>query len=202
MALIGFTFWACSSAGGGEKAPGDSQPIQGSEAGATSSGDEPSPASGSGGAETQPGNASGNTGSVGEAAPDEGEGTPMEGEGEGEAGAGGASNDEPPAPSEAFLRGRELVEKNECVTCHQQNFAGFTVFPNITPDIETGIGSWTDDEVVTAIRDGIAPDGANLCATMQRYSFTDEQAADVVAFLRGLPAVSNRRTSVCPGHGL
>ena len=108
---------------------------------------------------------------------------------------------EPPAPSEAFLRGEALVTESQCVTCHQRNFAGFTVFPNITPDVETGIGGWSDAQIVAAIRDGVAADGASLCVTMQRYPFSDEQASDVVAFLRGVSAVSHRLTSVCPGHG-
>ena len=75
------------------------------------------------------------------------------------------------------------------------------MFPNITPDAETGIGSWTDEQIVSALRDGKDRDGSTLCITMQRYSFSDEQAADLVAFLRGLPGVSNAITSECPGHG-
>ena len=119
------------------------------------------------------------------------------------AGAGGeaAGPSEPPAPSEAFVRGEALVTESQCVTCHQRNFAGFTVFPNITPDVATGIGGWTDAQIVTAIREGVGADGASLCVTMQRYPFSDEQVSDVVAFLRGVSPVSNRITSVCPGHG-
>jgi hypothetical protein len=36
---------------------------------------------------------------------------------------------------------------------------------------------------------------------MARYPFDDEQAADIVAFLRGLPAVASKVAGVCPGHG-
>ncbi len=36
----------------------------------------------------------------------------------------------------------------------------FTAYaPNITMDVETGIGSWTDEEIIVAIRDGLRPDG-------------------------------------------
>ena len=37
--------------------------------------------------------------------------------------------------------------------------AGTTYVPNITPDVETGIGGWTDDEILRAVRDGVAKDG-------------------------------------------
>jgi hypothetical protein len=96
------------------------------------------------------------------------------------------------------LRGEALVVQNECVTCHQENFAGFTVFPNITPDVETGIGSWTDAQIITAVREGVDAEGAPLCELMERYAFSDDQAADLVAFLRGIPSVSSRNTSKCP----
>jgi mono/diheme cytochrome c family protein len=156
----------------------------------------------------------GETGSVGndEAPPDETPTGGKAGQGDpdstpddvtGRAGEDGGEDPEPdpdpdPGPSEAFLRGKALAEQNQCVTCHQENFAGFTVFPNITPDLETGIGAWTDAQIVAALRDGKGPDGSRLCTTMQRYSFTDDEAADVVAFLRGLPAVSNPITIDCP----
>lgn len=34
--------------------------------------------------------------------------------------------------------------------------------PNITPDAETGIGSWTDDQFYRAMHEGIAADGSHL----------------------------------------
>src|SRR5262245_52560660 len=40
------------------------------------------------------------------------------------------------------------------------------VVPNITPDRETGIGSWTDEELVTAIREGRRPDGSLIGPAM------------------------------------
>ena len=37
---------------------------------------------------------------------------------------------------------------------------GFDAFaPNITMDVATGIGSWSDEEIIVAIRDGLRPDG-------------------------------------------
>jgi len=36
------------------------------------------------------------------------------------------------------------------------------VASNITPDMETGIGGWTDDQIVEAIRNGTRPDGTTI----------------------------------------
>jgi hypothetical protein len=215
VALVALVFAACSGGGGSEDpaANGAGQQIDGDDdASGDAAGAGPQ---GVGGSKTEPTQAgSGNTGSVGES---EGEGDDEDahepaggGEGgdrnAGEDGAeqGGGPPLDPPVvePSEAFLRGEALAAENQCVTCHQPNFAGFTVFPNITPDVETGIGSWTDAQIVSAVRDGLDADGSTLCVTMQRYSFSDEQASDLVSFLRGLPAVSNLLPGVCPGHGL
>lgn len=158
--------------GGGEAAAPEPEPSGGGKAG------------GGGGSEPEP-----SAGAKGEPVP----------------GAGGAGEEEPEPepepPSEAELRGEELVKENGCVSCHQQNFAGFSVFPNITPDMTTGIGAWSDEQIIGAIRDGIDADGASMCPTMARYPFDDEQAADIVAFLRALAPVSSKAASACPGHG-
>jgi Cytochrome c len=210
LAFALLAFGACSegSSGKGQDGAGAAPQDDGREP--SVAGAPAEPAAGSGGAEAvepEPVDGTGNAPATGE--PDEPSGEvpdPTGGTGpgtseEGMGGEKGVSEPMPEPPSEAFLRGEALVEKNGCVTCHQPNFAGFTVFPNITPDEETGIGSWSDAQIVAAIRDGVDADGASLCATMMRYPFTDEEAGDVVAFLRGVPAVSNRLSSVCPGHG-
>ncbi len=118
----------------------------------------------------------------------------------GAAGSGGADPG-PAEPTEAFLRGEELVEKNGCAVCHQADFGGFTVFPNISPDKLTGIGSWSDGQIADAIRNGVDVDGAQMCSTMQRFSFSEDEMTDVIEFLRGIPAVKRAITSQCPGHG-
>jgi mono/diheme cytochrome c family protein len=64
--------------------------------------------------------------------------------------------------------------------------------PNITPDEETGIGSWTDEEIIAAFREGRRPDGTMLGPFMpiplyRGISDTDAQA--IVAYLRSVPAV-------------
>jgi hypothetical protein len=105
------------------------------------------------------------------------------------------------AGNEAFLRGEELVADNACGSCHQENFAGTAFYPNITPDVATGIGGWTDAQIIAAVNTGKGADGARLCALMQRYSFTEAELTDLITYLRGIPAIENEIDSVCPGHG-
>ena len=66
--------------------------------------------------------------------------------------------------------------------------------PNITPDIETGAGTWTDDQFACAIREGIGHDGRVLFPMMSYQdfrNFTDEGLASVVVYLRSLEPVHN-----------
>jgi hypothetical protein len=66
---------------------------------------------------------------------------------------------------------------------------------NITPDPETGIGNWTDDEIKRAMTKGISKDGRRLSPPMP-YSFfanmTKEDLDAVVAYLRTVPPVVNK----------
>jgi mono/diheme cytochrome c family protein len=71
---------------------------------------------------------------------------------------------------------------------------GAVYAPNITPDPETGLGSWTDDEVARAIQEGVSRDGTALFPVMPypRYASLDEEdVASIVVYLRSLPAVRN-----------
>lgn len=65
---------------------------------------------------------------------------------------------------------------------------------NITPDDETGIGKWSDDEIVRAIRDGIRPDGSIIGPPMPSLFYrdmSDRDAKAIVAYLRTVPAIRN-----------
>ena len=69
------------------------------------------------------------------------------------------------------------------------------IAPNITPDKETGAGSWSDDALARAIREGIAHDGRALFPVMPYPSYrqmSDEDLASVIAYLRSVPAVRNQ----------
>jgi len=69
------------------------------------------------------------------------------------------------------------------------------VASNITPDRETGIGGWTDQEIITAIRDGRRPDGRILGPPMPFEEYrhmSDRDAMAIVAYLRSLKPIVNK----------
>jgi len=71
---------------------------------------------------------------------------------------------------------------------------GTVVAPNITPDPETGIGNWTDDEILRAFQEGVDKDGRALFPIMPYMNFAkldDEDAASIVVYLRSIPPVKN-----------
>jgi mono/diheme cytochrome c family protein len=71
---------------------------------------------------------------------------------------------------------------------------GRVVAPNITPDPDTGIGSWTDDEIARAIREGVDRDGRTLFPLMpyEHYrDMSDEDLASVIVYLRAQTPVRN-----------
>jgi mono/diheme cytochrome c family protein len=73
-------------------------------------------------------------------------------------------------------------------------FPGTIVAPNITPDREMGVGTWTDGELIRAIREGISKDGHALFGFMPYASFahmSDEDLYALIAYLRALPAAKN-----------
>ena len=66
--------------------------------------------------------------------------------------------------------------------------------PNITPDRASGIGRWSDTELVTAMRRGIAKDGTKLLPIMPYpyyHRMTDADAKAVVVFLRSQRPIYN-----------
>jgi mono/diheme cytochrome c family protein len=68
--------------------------------------------------------------------------------------------------------------------------------PNITPDKETGIGKWTDAQIVAAIRNGKRPDGSLIGPPMPVKDFyqkmSDRDVKAIVAYLRGVKPVKNK----------
>ncbi len=66
---------------------------------------------------------------------------------------------------------------------------------NLTPDMETGIGSWSEDDIVKALRTGQRADGSMLLPPMPWPMYghmTDEDAYAVAAYLKSLPPVSHK----------
>jgi mono/diheme cytochrome c family protein len=131
------------------------------------------------------------------------------------------------ATPEAIERGRYLAEAmTGCIACHSpvdesrpgdfaqvgfeyagrvwpvgSGFPGKIVAPNISPDPETGIGRWTDGEIVRAIREGVSRDGRPLFPLMNYPAYrdlTDEDVLAIVAYLRSRKPVrrDNGRTEL------
>jgi mono/diheme cytochrome c family protein len=121
----------------------------------------------------------------------------------------------PVQPAVDVARGSYVAAVSGCATCHTpihdgrldsaRMFAGGVEgkladgsvwrAPNITPDVRTGVGGWSDDELVTAIRQGVRPDGAHLMPIMPYpyyHRMTDADARALVAFLRAQQPVANQ----------
>lgn len=97
--------------------------------------------------------------------------------------------------------GAASVQRGGCAGCHGGPSLGgsdtpvtgsMSYGPNLTPDEATGIGGWTDEQIIRAIREGIDDEGETLCPDMPRYSeLTDEDAHSIVRYLRSLPPISH-----------
>jgi mono/diheme cytochrome c family protein len=107
-----------------------------------------------------------------------------------------------------IVRGKALATVGDCVACHTvsggQPFAGglalqtpfgAIVTPNITPDVATGIGSWTADDFARAMHEGRRPGGTYLYPAFPYPYYTKVSRGDldaIYAYLRTLPPVENR----------
>ena len=68
------------------------------------------------------------------------------------------------------------------------------VAPNISPDRDTGAGTWTDEQLARAIREGIGHDGRDLFPIMPYKYFrhmSDEDLASVIVYIRSIEPVRN-----------
>lgn len=70
---------------------------------------------------------------------------------------------------------------------------GTFVGPNLTPDKETGLGGWSDAQIIAALRTGVRPDGRQLAPVMPYMGYSrmnDADAGAIIAYLRSLKPVS------------
>jgi len=76
---------------------------------------------------------------------------------------------------------------------HEGPISGVFAVPNLTPDNETGLGTWTDAEVARAIREGIDKDGVSLVImpAANFHNMSDQDIASLVGYLRSLKPVKN-----------
>ena len=116
------------------------------------------------------------------------------------------------------IRGGYLARAAGCISCHTDKkakgklFAGgrglktpFGIYysPNITPDRETGIGKWTDDDFLRALKRGMNPEGEHYFPVFPYTTYTklrDDDALAIKAYLFSLKPVSrkNRAHDVWP----
>lgn len=121
------------------------------------------------------------------------------------------------ADSHAIARGKYLVTVGSCTDCHTPGsffgkpdmskflggsdvgFAiphlGVFVGPNLTPDKTTGLGNWTEAQIVNAITKGQTPEGRTLAPVMPWHGYanlTKSDALAIAAYLKSLPAVSHK----------
>ena len=127
------------------------------------------------------------------------------------------------APEDSVARGRYLATALGCGDCHTpgtlygapdttrmlsgsevgwQGPWGVSYARNLSPDSLTGIGTWTSEQIVNAIRTGQRPDGSHqLLPPMPWPDFailTDKDAYAVAAFLKSIPAVSHKVPDIVP----
>jgi mono/diheme cytochrome c family protein len=116
----------------------------------------------------------------------------------------------PPRLAQASVaeRGEYLAKAADCMVCHTaaggKEYAGGLGFKlpfgmlystNITPDKETGIGNYSDQDFLNAVQRGIRHDGARLYPAMPYTSYTyitDADALAIKAYLFSLPPVKAR----------
>jgi mono/diheme cytochrome c family protein len=123
--------------------------------------------------------------------------------------------------SAIILRGKNIVfSGGHCMDCHSNRnndsllnlgldvpLTGGVVFDlpvgkiyakNITPDMKTGIGKYTDPEIARALRYGVHPDGTVVFDFMPFHNTSDEDLTAIISYLRSQKPVYNK----VPAHSL
>ncbi len=102
-------------------------------------------------------------------------------------------------PVEPIGAGRACMTRETIaagVNAGQERFPGRLCIRNITPDEETGLGSWTDGEIIRAVREGVNKDGKGLFPIMPYFIYknvADDDIQAVVAWLRSMQPVRSVR---------
>jgi mono/diheme cytochrome c family protein len=128
------------------------------------------------------------------------------------------------ASPERLKRGEYLAQIMDCGGCHtpgvllgrpdlQRPLAGSEVGfqipglgvfypPNLTSDWETGLGAWSEADIVRAVRTGVRPDGRILAPAMPYGSYgrlTDADAQALASYLKSLKPVRNQAPAMIGG---
>jgi mono/diheme cytochrome c family protein len=125
-----------------------------------------------------------------------------------------------PADAQDKRRGEYLATIMDCGGCHTpgalagqpdhtRHLGGSTVGfqipnvgifypPNLTPD-ETGLGAWSEKDIMTAVRTGVRPDGRVLVPVMPYHNYgklTDADASALAAYLKSLKPIRHKAPSI------
>ena len=132
-----------------------------------------------------------------------------------------------PAPkADPVARGRYLTTIMSCNDCHTPGYFygapdtmrrlsgsdlgwagpwGVVRARNLTPDSATGIGTWTTDQIVHALRTGNTPDGSQLAPIMPWMNFAsildEDDARAIAAYLKSLPPITHKNLDRIPPSG-
>lgn len=127
----------------------------------------------------------------------------------------------PPASDQAAYGRYLATDMYECASCHSSSFetynplepekspgyfAGGNPVPdenfetalsaNLTPSKAYGLGAWTEEQFLAAVKGGVRKDGAILKPQMPRFAqLSDEEVRAIWAYLQTLPAVENNLTA-------
>ncbi len=115
---------------------------------------------------------------------------------------------EPSKTEDPVQRGEYVFALGGCASCHTDTESGgeplagglkmdtpFGTFytPNISPDRDYGIGGWSDQAFITAMREGVSPSGEHYYPAFPYTSYarmSDQDLLDLKAYLDAQPAVA------------
>jgi cytochrome c5 len=118
------------------------------------------------------------------------------------------------ASPDLVQRGEYLAKMGDCIACHTDLKSGTAAYagglpiatpfgtfysPNITPDKETGIGNWTEQDFIKALKEGRDPKGRNYFPVFPYIYFsktTDEDARALYAYFMSIPPVKLENKSL------
>ncbi|MEP7027950.1 MAG: c-type cytochrome [Candidatus Eisenbacteria bacterium] len=141
---------------------------------------------------------------------------------EGGSTSGTAATNAAMTPEQKIERGRYLMTIGSCNDCHTPGFLynapdssrllsgsdigwvgpwGTSHAANLTPDMETGIGKWTEDDIVRAFRTGVKQDGSPVMPPMPWMNLAhmkDDDAYAIAAYLKSIPPVTHKVMATSP----
>lgn len=121
---------------------------------------------------------------------------------------------------ELIKRGEYLAKMGDCIACHTNVEGGSPAYagglsiatpfgtfysPNITPDKETGIGTWTEQDFIHALKEGRDPQGRNYFPVFPYIYFskmTDDDARALYAYFMSIPPVKLKNKALAFPFGV